>query len=439
MKILENSWLKEGFRRYTENTGYLFFEKIIRILVAVFVWALTARFLGADKFGIFNFALSFVYLLGIVSDLGLDQVVIRELVKGAYKTNQVLGTVFVMKFIGSISSMLLIVVITGLLSMDAYTKLIICILSLRLVFQSFNVIEFYFKSQVLSKYVVYSQITALMITAILCLFFIYLKLPLIYFVCVVVIEAAITSALNISYVMKYQKISDWQFDSEIAGKLLSDAWPMIVSGIAIAIYMRIDQIMIKEMLGAASVGYYAAATRLSEAFYFVPLVITSSLFPAIINAKLRDNLQYESRLRALFAILFWPAFIMSLLTAAIATPLINVLYGQEFMPAAKVLPIHIWASIFVFLGVARQAWVVSENLQIYTMAYVVIAAAINILLNLILIPKLGIRGAAVATVISQFVSTVLSNLFSKKTRSMFYLQLSSIHLNRTLRELHITR
>lgn len=423
-----------GFKKYAKNTGYLFLEKIARILVAIFVWALMARFLGVEKFGIFNFALSFVFLFGIISDLGLDHVVIRELVKGVYEQRKIIGTAFVMKLCGAVLAILIVVIVTGFLSMDVYTRSMIYILSLRLIFESFNVIDFYFQSQVLSKYTVYSQIIGLSVTTVLCLSFIHFKLPLIYFVCAVIIETAVTSGgLNIFYGMKHQKVSFWQFDSKICRKLFGDAWPMIVSGLAVAIYMRIDQIMVKEILGSSSVGYYAAAARASEAFYFVPAIVTASIFPAIVNAKQNDPLQYQNRVQLLFSILFWSALIMAVVGSLAAKPLIRVLYGEAFLPAAATLSIHIWASIFVFFGEARHKWAISENLQIFTMYYLILAALLNVGLNLLLIPRLGIQGAAIATVAAQFVANVLSNLLHEKTRPIFWVQMRSVNLIQALK------
>ncbi len=434
---LSDQGLDEGLRKYAHNTGYLFLEKVVRILVAVFVWALIAQFIGVEQFGILNFAISFVYLLGIISDLGLDHIVVRELVKKSYQTDRLLGTVLMMKLMGSACAAILIIAVTGLLSLDFDTRLIICLLSLRLIFQSFNVIDLYFQSQVLSKYVVYSQITALAVTTLLGLLFIHLKLALIYFAGIIVLEIAVTSASNIFYIMRYQDIFHWQFDASLGRKLLQDAWPVMVTGVAVAVYMRSDQIMIKAMLDATSLGYYAAATRLSEIFYFVPMVVTSSLFPAIINAKLKSKSLYESRLRALFSLLFGLAFILSLLTTLLARPIIAIFYGQEFMPAAPVLSIHIWASIFVFWGVARQSWIINENLQIYAMYYALLGALSNILLNLIFIPWYGIQGAAMATVFSYFIAAVVSNLLSQPTRDIFGIQIGSMNIMRSMQRLGV--
>ncbi|MDD3296620.1 MAG: flippase [Candidatus Omnitrophica bacterium] len=428
--------LAKSLKKYTINTGYLFFEKILRAVVSLTVWALVIRYLGPDQFGIFSYALSFVFLFNILSDLGLSTVVVRDLVRNGDKEKEILSTTFFLKLAGSLSAIILIFFTTYVFSFDPYIRKIILIMSTRLIFMSFNYIDFYFQSKVISKYTVYSQILSLLCVSILCLIFVYFRLPLIYFALVVVIEYVVLSiGLIIFYIVKQKKAFCWKFNFSVAKELLKNSWPLIISASAISIYMRIDQIMLKIMSGAASVGYYSAAIRISETFYFIPIVITASLFPAIVKTKSRDDNLYQNLLTALFSILLWLALIIALLATVVSGSLVNMIYGAQYIPAAGVLSLHIWAAIFVFLGVARSKWAINENLQIYLMFYTLIGAVVNILLNLLSIPIWGIKGAAIATVISQAMAAVFSNLFAKKTRPVFILQAKGLNIVRALKAL----
>ncbi len=394
------------------------------------VWAYVARYLGPEQFGLFNYALSFVFLFSILADLGLEPIVVRELVKDGPRENIVLGSSFALKLAGSLIAVFLVVMTTQILSMGSSTRVVLLVMSLRLIFLSPRVLDFYFQSKVLSKYTVYSLLASLVVTAVLCLAFIYQKLPLIYFVWAVILEAVVASVgLLIIYQLKCGNIFSWEVQRREATRLLKDSWPLVISGASIAVYMRIDQIMIKQMLDTASVGYYSSAVRISEAFYFIPMVLTSSLFPAIVNAKMKNKELYQERLKKLFALLFWAAVVISIFLSLAAKPIVRILYGPEYFPAANVLIIHIWASIFVFLGVGMSKWMISENLQIYYMWNTVWGAVVNIVLNLCWIPRYGILGTAAATVFSQCVVSTLANLFNKKTREIFFLQMSVFQLN----------
>ncbi len=394
------------------------------------VWAYVARYLGPEQFGLFNYALSFVFLFSILADLGLEPIVVRELVKDGAKENIVLGSSFALKLVGSLIAVFLVVMTTQILLMDSSTRVVLLVMSLRLIFLSLRGLDFYFQSKVLSKYTVYSLLASLVVTAVLCLVFIYQKLPLIYFVWVVVMEAVVTSVgLLIIYQRKCGNIFSWKVQRREVIRLLKDSWPLVISGAAVAVYMRIDQIMIKQMLDTASVGYYSSAVRISEAFYFIPMVLTSSLFPAIVNAKMKDKELYQERLKKLLILLFWTAVVISIFFTLAAKPIVRILYGPEYFPAVNVLVIHIWASIFVFLGVGMSKWMISENLQIYYMWNTIWGAVVNIVLNLYWIPRYGILGTAAAAVFSQCVASTLANLFNKKTREIFFLQMSVFQVN----------
>jgi len=225
-----------------------------------------------------------------------------------------------------------------------------------------------------------------------------------------------------------QKITLWKVDFTIVKTLLKNSWPIIFAGFAIVVYMRIDQLMIKEILGMAYVGYYAAAVRVSESIYFIPLIIATSLFPSIVKTRLVDDTLYKDRLYLLFGFLFWLAVTISFIGLIFARPIILFLYGKEFLPSVPVLIIHIWANIFVYWEAARTKWAINGNLQVYLMLYAIIGAVINIVLNLIFIPRYSIQGAAMALISSYFIFVVLCNLLSRKTREMFFIQIKSINI-----------
>jgi len=425
--------LPEGFLRYVQNTGYLFLEKIARTIVTLTVWTYVIRYLGPEQFGVFSYALSFVFLFNILSDLSLDAVAVKELIAGSRK-NELLGSIFFLKSVGAILAIILIVAATSLEHFDAGSRSIILIMALRMIFQSLGGIDYYFQSRVLSKFTVCSQLLGLASTTALCLLFVHFQKPLTYFAYVVVVEAAVIAAgWFFSYRQIKEKIFSWRIDFKLVKKLLKNVWPLILSGMAISVYMRIDQILLKNMLGVAAVGQYSAAVRVSEVFYFIPMVIAASLFPAIVSANISNRTLYQNRARALFALLAVLSLAISVLMTVFSPLLIRILFGPQYMPAASVLSIHAWANLFVFWGIIRTRLLINENLQIYSVPYLAITAVANIILNLILIPTCGIQGAAIATVISQFIASVLSNLFSAKTRHLFYLQMSSLNFFKVLK------
>ena len=286
-----------GFMKYFKNTSWLFAEKLLRMIVGLFVGIWVARYLGPERFGLFSYAGSFVGLFTAIATLGLDGIVVRELVKDESRRDELIGTAFWLKLMGAFAVLLILAIAVNFTSNDSYTNTLIFIIASATIFQSFNVIDFYFQSKVLSKYVVYANIISLFISSLVKITLILNDAPLIAFAWVVLFDSFVLACGYIYFYIKNNlkfSIKNLTCNKLTAVNLLHDSWPLILSGLVVSVYMKIDQVMIKEMMDSEAVGLYAVAVRVSELWYFIPLAIVSSLFPAIINAKKRKSILSES-------------------------------------------------------------------------------------------------------------------------------------------------
>ena len=428
LKSLQNN---QGFIKYFKNTSWLFGEKILRMAVGLFVGIWIARYLGPAQFGLFSYAQSFVGLFTAIATLGLDGIVVRELVKNESRRDELIGTAFWLKLMGAFGVLGILAIAVNFTSNDSYTNSLIFIIASATIFQSFNVVDFYFQSKVLSKYVVYANVISLFISSLVKITLILSEAPLEAFAIVIVFDSFVLACGFIYFYIKNNSkfmTYNLKLNKSTAVDLLRDSWPLILSGMVIAVYMKIDQVMIKEMMDAEAVGQYAAAVRLSEAWYFIPMVIASSLFPAIISAKKQSEELYYNRLQKLYDFIVWIAIVIAIPMSFLSDWIIELLYGNQYNQAGSVLMIHIWAGVFVFLGVASSKWFLSENLQKYSFYRTLAGAIINIILNYILIPIYGIYGAAFATLVSQVIASYLFNMTNKKLRHTFLLQTNAILL-----------
>lgn len=295
-----------GFKRYFANTSWMMTEKVISLLVSLFVGVYVARYLGPEQFGLLSYAISFVGLFAAFSTFGLDSIVVRELVKSPERHYKLLGTAFILKILGSFLVVGILAIAVRFTHNDRFTNLLIFTISAGLVFQSFSVIDFYFQAHVQSKYVAFAQLAQTTISSSLKIVFVIIKAPLLWFAVMVLIDCiALSFGLLVTYTYKRQQLWKWRAKLSVGKALLKDSWPLILSGMVIAVYMKIDQVMIKEMLDAKAVGNYAAAVKLSETWYFLPAVICNSLFPAIINAKQKSMSIYYKRLQQLYNLMAW--------------------------------------------------------------------------------------------------------------------------------------
>jgi len=323
-------------------------HRILSMIVALFVGVYVARYLGPERFGLLSYAGSFVGLFTALATLGLDGIMVRELVKTPGRRDELLGTAFWLKAGGAVLMWIGIAAAIPFTNNDTQTNILIVIIAFGVIFQAFNVIDFNYQAEVKSKFVVYVHLVQLVVSSTIKLILIWISAPLVSFACVFLFDAVVHSVgLTAMYLKNTGKVWYWKWRWQTARVLLKDSWPLILSGMVISIYMKIDQVMIKEMLGAEQVGHYAAAVRLSEAWYFVPMAITSSVFPAIINAKKQSEALYYQRLQKLYDLMVWLAVAIALPTTFLAPWVIRVLYGEAFLPAAGVLSIHIWAGVFV--------------------------------------------------------------------------------------------
>lgn len=412
------------------NTGWLFADKLLRMGVGLFVGVWIARYLGPEQFGLWNFSIAFVALFGAFATLGLDSIVVRELVKNPERQNELLGTAFVLKIVGALIALILVMVaITFIRYGETLTLLLVAITAAGFIFQSLNVIDFYFQANVKSRYTVYAVNTAFILMTLIKIILLIFSAPLIAFALAGLGEVALTSIFLIfAFRFNHQNMREWHYCRNVAGELLKHSWPLILSGLAIMIYMRIDQIMIGQMLGDVEVGLFSAAVRISEVWYFVPMAIASSILPSLVSTKRQSEALYNSRLQKLFDLMVILALLLAIPLTLLSDWVVVFLYGETYRNAGLVLAIHVWGGVFVFLGVASGQWFITENLQNLAFYRTLLGAILNVFANIILIPTYGIAGAAVSTLLSQSSASYFFDLSNHKTRGMFWMKTKSIFM-----------
>ena len=419
---------EEAFNKYLKNTGWLMFGKALSLIVNLLI----ARYLGPILFGDLNFGLSLVAILAAVGALGLDTFIIREIIHEPAKRDEILGTSLWLRLITNallIPIAIVIYLISHNLSSNPGEPLTILIglLALASFFKSFNVIDAYFQSQVQSKYVVQVQNICLITISIIKVAIVTLNLPLIYIVFAYVFEGLF---LAIGLIIVYQKrglnIFRWTYNKERAKSLLLKSSPLILSAVMVSIYMKIDVVMLKS-IGSKAVGIYSSAQNLSEAWYFIPVAIVTSVFPALLNARKTDLQRYQKRLGNLYDLLVFISLPVALFISFFGSDIIHIIYRGKYDGAGPMLSIHIWSGIFVFLGSASSQFLIAEGYTKISFYRTAAGAIVNIILNLWLIPKYAGVGASIATLIACFVSTFYL-LLIPKTRQQGIMMLKSLFL-----------
>lgn len=412
------------------NAGWLFFDRILRMGMGLVVGVWVARYLGADQFGLLNYAYAIVALFSAIATLGLNNIVVRDIVNHSAEEKNTLGTAFFLQLIGGFLGFFLATVTVWFLRPDDSNVLsTVAIIAFSLVFKSTDVVRYWFEAKVQSKYVVWVENIAFVVFSLVKVFLILSGAPFIYFVWVVFAESFMVAALLLMvYASKNNSPFNWRFHYVRAKSLLLDSWPLILSGLATMLYMRIDQVMLGQMLGDKSVGLYSAAARISEVWYFIPMALVSSVFPGIVKLKKDNEGLYFSRLQKLYDFLIPLAIFVAVVISFFSGFIMEKLYGGGYSGAESILSIQVWAGVFVTMGVARGPWVIAEGLQRYTYRYIGIAMVVNIVGNSLLIPMYGPTGAAISSIMAQATTAMVAPCLFKETRVSVRMFLKSINI-----------
>lgn len=397
------------------NTSWLFADRLLRLFLGLTVGVWVARYLGPEQFGVYNYALAFVALFSPLAQLGLDKIVVRDLVRDPSCTDETLGTAFILKSIGGFVTLLLTVgVISWLRPDDNFTCFLVAIVAGGTIFQSFQTIEFWFESQVQSKYTVYAKSSAFIVTNCLKILLIHFKASLIAFAFTNLLDVMLSAVGSaIAYYSQGHNLKNWHISLKRGIKLLQDSWPLVISGVMIIIYMRIDQIMLGQLAGNEEVGIYSVAVRLAELWYFIPTVVVSSTFPSIVEAKnISEDLFYQ-RLQKLYNLMAFIAYAIAIIVTLSSSWLVPAIFGEVYHRSIPVLLILIWSLIFTNLGVARSSFLTAMDLTKLHLITVFWGTIVNVSLNFYLIPMYGGMGAAIASSIAYCFATHGACFFHK--------------------------
>jgi O-antigen/teichoic acid export membrane protein len=438
-KIKSRLNLTKNRKKVFRNLYWAVLGKIINILSGLFVGILVARYLGPQNFGLMNYVISYVTLFSILANFGLDGIEIRELSKIDANKNEILGTAFQIRLIFSVITWFLILITLFVFESDRFTFVMVLVYSTSLILSTFNVIRNYFTSIVLNEYVVKTEITRTLIGASIKILLLLYHCPLSWFIFATTFDfLLIASGYLYSYRIKVGSIFNWKYNKDFARHLIKESFPLLLSGTAIIIYQKIDQVMIRNMIDNSAVGQFSVASKITELTIFIPMVIAQTLTPLLVKAHQENPDFYIKKRQQFMDFMVWSAIGISLIISLTASPAIRILYGAKYLDAIPVLQIMAWKAVFVALFASSGQIIIIENIQKYAVLRNIVGCFVSIILNLLLIPYMGIIGSALATIITMFFSGYFSHLIIRPFHYLFRIQTNSLSagLMRIMRSNH---
>jgi O-antigen/teichoic acid export membrane protein len=408
--------LRLAKNKTVKNSAWIISERIFSIGLNTIVTILAARYLGAEGYGIISYGASFVTLFLGVMRLGLDAIIVNELIKNKNKQGELLGTSIGLRLISGFMSVIMILALVLVLNHNsAIIQAVAAAQGVMLIFQAFYILDYWFQARLESKYVSIAKVLASISIFIYSLYLLTSGRGILWFALSLSISSLVISVMLL-YFYKKNGGQNLIYSKETAKYLLSKSYHFIIASIIVSVYLQIDKIMIVNLLGGIQLGIYSAAYTLCIAWGFLQEAIITSIRPSVFHAKQYSADAYLKKLKQLYFILFWVSIIISAIISLSAPLLIDVLFGAEYKDAALVTSIMVWFMPLSTLGSARNVWLVSEDSGKYTKYFLIYGVLANVALNLLWLPSIGIVGAAIATIITEVVTLFLAPLLYGATR-----------------------
>lgn len=393
--------LNSEHRKIIGNTGWLFIGRIFRILISLLVSTWVARYLGPKEFGILQYALAFSSFFLPLSTIQMAPIVTRDLVRQPESSNVILGTAFALQLVGGAIAAIASIALVFFVSGNPLVHLLVAIVALKFIFNSLQPIESWFEARVESKFKVLAENVAFIFSTALKCYLILSGASVVALTIVLVLETLLYSFGLIFYYQKSrQSVLNWRTNWKKIQYFIRESFPLVLSSTTVLLYINIDRVMLGNMVGKEAVGIYSSAATLSESWWFLESIVSSSLYPMIIQSRDLGKAVYDRRLQKYYDLISLMAYGLILVMIPSASLVITILYGKAYQAAIPILIVHICSALFSFLGAAQSNWIVNEGLQKFNLYSRLAGLVSNILLNLLLIPLYGGMGAAIATIIS---------------------------------------
>lgn len=420
-----------------KNVSWIVGCRIIQALLNLIVGMLSARYLGSSNYGLINYAASIVSFVTPLMRLGLNSILVQELIADEENEAKILGTTLGLTILSGFSSILIIIGFVSVVNKGEPVTIIVCaISSLSLVFQAAEMITYWYQAKLLAKYPSIAMVCGYVVISVYKIYLLAAKKSVYWFAASNAIDHLVIGLVLFTIYLFIGK-HKLQFSIITAKKMLSKSKYYIVSGMMITVLQQTDKIMLKNMVGNQITGYYSAAVTCAGIFGFVYAAFVDSMRPEIFKAKKILNERYEYSLSCTYSIIFYVSLLQCLFTTLLAEPIILFLYGEEYLPAVSLLRVVVWYITYAYFGTIRGVWILAEEKYKLVIGIDILGAIINVVLNMVLIPFWGAIGAAIASVITQFVLNFVLGFIIRPLRRNAILMLRGISPSFAMEQIRI--
>jgi len=400
-------------RQVVTNVSWLVWEKVFQLTISFFLSAWIARYLGPEKLGVLSNILAFMALLSPLATLALDNIAIERIIDDESKKDTILGTSFLMKVLGTLIFILAsVILVTVAYPSNTEMTIFMFIASFGLLFRTVETVDFWFQANVNSKYSVITRNLVFAISSVIRVILVLNNASLLWFVVVVLIEALVSGVgMFVAYKISGNKFSLWKFDKVLGIEMLKESWPLIISGLAVGVFLKVDQLFIGRIWGSGELGVYSVAVKFTELWNFIPSAIVISVFPFIIRARKDGSAKVKQLLFILYAVLLVFSCAVGIFFLLFSGFVVNFFYGEQYLRIAPVLQVYIWTLLFSAFGTANARYLIMIKKTGFSLFVTIIGALIAYASSYYFVRFYGIMGGALASLLSYGVVALLPIIY----------------------------
>lgn len=408
------------------SVSWLLSERTVKLGVALIATAWVARYLGPERYGELAYAVSLTLIFSELATLGLNALLTRELVHDRSREGDLLGSALALRAISGVLAALMAILVAWFATGGSRGVVaLVAILSVGFLFKVGEVFEHYFHAREQMRVPSRARIGASVVHLLTSVGLVAARAGVGAFAVARVVEVVVMNARFAAAYFSQSNRAVLRFRRDVAQRLLSTSWPLVLSGIGATMNLKVDQVMLGILSGDAAVGRYAVAAQLSEAWYFVPTALMAAFLPGLVHLRRNDHERYVARYRDLIDAMFWLGVGVAAVITVVAPWLVPFVFGEAYRPAVAIIAIHVWGGVFVAMRAVLSKWIVTEGFSTISLQTHGTGAVLNVLANLVLIPAYGPIGAAVATVISYAGASVIPLVFVKRARPILVMMLTA--------------
>lgn len=419
--------LSAAGKKIIRNIYWALIGKVISVLNGLFVGIIIARYLGPEEFGLMSYVISIVTVFSVISSFGLDNIEIRELSKKNINKEDILGTSFILRVILGIITILVVVIYLIVSNEDAEIIVLVLIYSITILLLPFNIIKNYYISIAKNEFIAKSEIVRHIVSAIIKIIMLMFHAPLFAFIISGVVDVVFVC---IGYIYLYNNqigsFKKWKYNVLLAKKLLYESLPLFLSAIAVVVYQQIDQIIIGNILTKTEVGYYSTAVKITDLFFFLPVILVQTITPFLVRLKERDLENYLFVREKFVGLIVWVSVIISVFVSFLSSELIHLTFGNKYVMSIPVLEILIWKTVLMALSATSGQVIIIDGIQKYAVYRNIIGSLFCVIMNILLVPNCGIIGAAYISLITLLITSFLANLIIPPYYSIIKMQINAI-------------